>query len=162
MAMTKAEQLEHLQELITVAKDSELGYQTAAEHVDNPHLANVFSEYARQRAGFVEELTLEAARISGDVPVDNGTVKGAVVRGWMNLKSALTGGGPEALVAACETGEDSAEAAFERVVNLGLTGPLRNIVEAQVGKGQGGPLAHVSFEGAASGLTRSNGCDLVQ
>jgi len=92
MAMTKAEQLEHLQELVTVAKDSELGYQTAAEHVDNPHLANVFSEYARQRAGFVEELTLEAARISGDVPAGNGTVKGAVFRGWVNLKSALTGG----------------------------------------------------------------------
>jgi uncharacterized protein (TIGR02284 family) len=52
----------------------------------------------------------------------------------MNLKSALTGGDPGAIVAACETGEDSAAAAFERVVNTDVTGRLRSLVEAQWAK----------------------------
>ena len=52
----------------------------------------------------------------------------------MDLKSAVTGGSPEAIVAACETGEDSAAAAFERVVNLDVTGQTRALIEAQWSK----------------------------
>jgi uncharacterized protein (TIGR02284 family) len=132
--MTKEEQLQHLHDLIAVAKDSELGYRTAAEHVDDPHLAGIFSQYATQRAGFVEDLTAEAARITGELPSESGSVMGAVFRGWMNLKSALTGGGAEAIVAACETGEDSAQAAYERVVNMDVSGKMRSLVEAQWNK----------------------------
>jgi len=132
--MTKGEQLQHLYDLIAVAKDSELGYRTAAQHVDDTHLAGIFQEYAKERATFVEDLTQEAVRLTGDTPGEHGSVAGAVFRGWMNLKSALTGGSPEAIVAACETGEDSAQAAYERVVNAGITGKPRNIVAAQWNK----------------------------
>lgn len=130
--MTKEDQLQQLHELISVARDSELGYQTAAEHVDDIHLVGIFDEYAKQRAGFVEALTKEAARITGDVPSECGTVKGAVFRGWMNLKSAVTGGSAEAIVAACETGEDAAQAAYERVADTPVTGRIRSLVDAQL------------------------------
>ena len=132
--MTNEEQLQHLKDLIAVAKDSELGYRTAAEHVGDTHLAGIFAQYAKERAGFVEELTEEVVRLTGEVPGESGTVMGAVFRGWMDLKSVVTGGGAEAIVAACETGEDSAEAAFERVVNLDASGQMRTIVEAQWNK----------------------------
>jgi uncharacterized protein (TIGR02284 family) len=132
--MTKEEQLEHLNHLIAVAKDSELGYRTAAEHVDDSHLATIFADYAKQRAGFVEALAGEATRLLGDAPSENGTVMGSVFRGWMDVKSALTGGSPSAIVAACETGEDSAEAAYEKVVNLDVSGKMRSLVESQWNK----------------------------
>ncbi len=136
--MTKEEQLQHLQDLIAVAKDGELGYLTAAEHVNDTRLTTVFSEYAKQRAGFVRDLLKEIERITGEPAPDradeSGTVTGSVFRGWMSLKSAVTGGGPAAIVAACETGEDSAEAAFERVVNMDISGQTRTLVEAQWGK----------------------------
>ena len=132
--VNQAEQLQHLHDLIAVAKDSELGYQTAAEHVDDSRLATIFSEYAKQRAGFVRELREEAERLSGEVAEGGGSVTGAVFRGWMNLKSALTGGSAEAIVAACETGEDSAEAAFERVVNMDVSGRMRSLIDAQWAK----------------------------
>lgn len=132
--MTQDDQLRHLHDLIAVAKDSELGYQTAADHVGDSHLETVFSDYAHQRAGFVRDLTAEAERLSGEAPRDTGTVSGAVFRGWMNLKSALTGGSPAAIVAACETGEDAAEAAYEKVVNTGVTGRTRSLVDSQWAK----------------------------
>ena len=132
--MTKDEQLKHLDDLIAVAKDGELGYKTAAEHVDDSRLATVFSEYSKQRGGFVRDLLAEAVRLGGEKPTDAGTVTGTVFRGWMNLKSAITGGGPEAFVAACETGEDSAAAAFESVVNTDVSGETRTLVEAQWSK----------------------------
>ena len=132
--MSDEEQLKHLHDLMAVAKDSELGYRTAAEHVEDPHLAGIFTQYAKERGGFVADLTKEAARLTGEVSGESGTVMGAVFRGWMNLKSAVTGGGAEAIVAACETGEDSAQAAYERVVNMGVSGDVRSVVEAQWSK----------------------------
>jgi uncharacterized protein (TIGR02284 family) len=57
-----------------------------------------------------------------------------VHRGWIDLKAALSGGDGGAIVAACETGEDHTLAAFERVVNVGITGESLTIVEKQYGK----------------------------
>lgn len=132
--MTKEEQLQHLQDLVAVAKDGELGYATAASHVDDTRLATIFAEYAKERARFVRDLQREIERLGGVAPGESGTVTGSVFRGWMNLKSTLTGGGPEAIVAACETGEDSAAAAFERVVNSDVSGETRSLIEAEWAK----------------------------
>jgi uncharacterized protein (TIGR02284 family) len=127
--MINDEVYSHLKDLIAVARDSELGYRTAAEHVADSHLKTIFGEYAKQRGKFVQEL-----REQGELPDEGGTVGGAVFRGWMNLKSAVTGGGAAAIVAACETGEDSAAAAYERVVNTPISGNVRSVVEAQWAK----------------------------
>ena len=132
--VTKGEQLHHLEDLIAVAKDSELGYETAAAHVGDDRLATIFADYAKQRAGFVKDLKDEVARETGEVPADSGTISGTVFRGWMSVKSSISGGSPEAIVAACETGEDSAEAAYERVVNMDVTGRTRSLVDAQWSK----------------------------
>ncbi len=52
----------------------QLGYQTAAEHVDDSHLATIFADYAKQRAAFVEELTAEVRRLDAGQPAKTGTV----------------------------------------------------------------------------------------
>jgi uncharacterized protein (TIGR02284 family) len=119
-----------LNSLIEVCLDGEYGYLTAASDVDNTELAGIFRHYGEQRAKFTRELSAEVVRLGGE-PVDHGTVTGAIHRGWINVKSALTGSGPEAMIAACETGEDSAAAAFEQAVDTNITGETREIVEKQ-------------------------------
>ena len=106
---------------------------TAAEDVRNSQLQSVFSEYAKQRSSGARQLHAEVERLGG-VATDSGTLTAAVHRGWMNLKAALSGGDGGAIVAACETGEDYALAAFERVVDAGITGDSRSIVEKQYEK----------------------------
>ncbi len=128
--MTTEEAIHHLNDLIAVARDGEEGYRNAAEHVNNAHFQTLFAEYAKQRAGFARELRAEVERLGGE-PNDSGTLGAAVHRGWLDLKSALTGGDAGAIVAACETGEDSATAAYERVVNIGISGQTRSLVEKQ-------------------------------
>ncbi len=128
--MTVEETIHHLNDLIEVAFDGEAGYRTAAEHVSDDHFQTVFADYAKQRAGFVRELQAEVRRLHGE-PRDSGTLTAAVHRGWLDLKSALSGGNAAAIVAACETGDDSAQAAYERVVNLDLSGEPRVVVEKQ-------------------------------
>ncbi len=128
--MTNEETIRHLNDLIAVAHDGEEGYRNAAAHVSDMHFQTVFAEYAKQRAGFLRELRAEVVRLGGE-PNDSGTISAAVHRGWLDLKAAVTGGDAMGVVAACETGEDSAQAAYERVVNLDLSGETRSLIEKQ-------------------------------
>ena len=128
--VTTEEAIHHLNDLIAVAYDGEEGYLNAAEHVNDTHFQTVFQEYAKQRAGFVRELQMEVRRLGGEAH-DSGSLGAAVHRGWLDLKSALTGGEAAGIVAACETGEDSAQAAYERVVNVDISGETRTLVEKQ-------------------------------
>jgi uncharacterized protein (TIGR02284 family) len=128
--VTAEETIEHLNGLIAVCKDGEHGYATAAEHVRNSELTTVFADYAKQRARFARELQAEVERLGG-VPSDSGTLTAALHRGWIDVKSALSGGDAGGIIAACETGEDSAQAAFERVVNTDISGQSRSLIEKQ-------------------------------
>lgn len=120
----------HLNDLIGVSRDGEEGYRHAAAHVSNSELRSMFEAAAKQRAGFVHELQQEVERLEGK-PADTGTFAAAVHRGWLDVKAAMTGGDAGAIVSACETGEDSAAAAYERVVNTAISGHVRTIVEKQ-------------------------------
>ncbi len=128
--MTIEETIAHLNDLIETCKDGENGYRTAEEQVRNTQLETVFAGYSKQRAQFARELQAEVERLGG-TPTDSGTLAAALHRGWMDLKSALSGGDGASIVAACETGEDSAQAAFEKVVNMDISGETRTLVEKQ-------------------------------
>ncbi|MGI8991469.1 MAG: ferritin-like domain-containing protein [Bryobacteraceae bacterium] len=128
--MTTEDAISHLNRLIETSKSGELGYHTAAANVHNTQLETIFNDYAKQRAGFARQLQAEVERLGG-TSTDSGTLGAAVHRGWMDVKSAVTGGDGAAMVAACETGEDHAAAEFERVVNLDIPGQTRSIVEKQ-------------------------------
>ena len=130
--MTTSDTISHLNELIETCKDGELGYRTAAENVRNTQLETIFSDYSKQRGEFARQLHTEVQRLGGN-SADSGTVGATIFRGWMGVKSALAGGGP-AMIASCETGEDSAAAAFERVVDMDISGPTKSLVEKQYAK----------------------------
>ena len=131
--LTVEETIDHLNHLIGVARNGEEGYRNAAAHVNDDHFQTVFAEYAKQRAGFVHDLQAEVTRLGGD-PSESGTLGAAVHRGWLDVKAALTGGDAAAVIAACETGEDSAQADYERVVNLDISGETRSMIEKQWNK----------------------------
>jgi uncharacterized protein (TIGR02284 family) len=128
--MTAQQTIAELNGLIKTCKDGELGYRTAAADVRNTELETLFTESGKQRGRFARDLQAEVERLGGK-PEDSGSVTGALLRGWMDLKSALTSGSAAAIIASCETGEEAALAAFEWVVNLNISGPARVLVEKQ-------------------------------
>ena len=120
-----------LNELIETCLDGENGFRTSAEELKDANVTRLFSSYAQQRAEFAEELKREVRRLGGD-PDKSGHVTGAVHRGWINLKAALTGHDTHAVVAEAERGEDVAKAAFEKAIDSGdLPIETRQIVERQ-------------------------------
>ena len=129
-SVTPEDRIGYLSELIETSKDGELGYRTAAEYVRNTQLQTIFQDYARQRARFIQQLQSEIERLGG-TPATSGSLTGALHRGWIDVKSALSGGDGGPIVAACEAGEDAAAGAYERVLNSNLAGETRVLVERQ-------------------------------
>jgi uncharacterized protein (TIGR02284 family) len=60
----------------------------------------------------VNELQAKVRSLGGD-PERRGSVSGSLHRGWVNLKSTITGMSEEAVLAECERGEDVAKRAYE-------------------------------------------------
>jgi uncharacterized protein (TIGR02284 family) len=119
-----------LNRLIETSRNGELGYADAATLVKDTHIQSILEGYAKERAGFVRALKAEVEKLGG-TPADAGSVGAALHRGWMDLKSAVTGGNSNAILAACETGEDSAWTHYKHVVDSDISGASRSIVEKQ-------------------------------
>jgi uncharacterized protein (TIGR02284 family) len=52
-------------------------------------------------------------------------------RGWINLKSAITGGDKHAILAECERGEDSAVEEYKKALDDGLSPTAQELVLRQ-------------------------------
>src|SRR5919106_5002356 len=107
MSHKNSQTIELLNELIVTCKDGEKGYREASEGIQNPFYRMLFGEYSRQRSKFASELQAQVVMLGGQ-PDRKGTVKGALLRGWMNLKTAIAGHDDDLIVAECQRGEDLA------------------------------------------------------
>jgi len=124
-------QNEVIDDLIETLKDGQEGFKQAAESVKNPQLKSLFNDYAQQRARFIVELRSKAQTPDEREPDVSGSATGALHRGWINLKSALSRGDDHAILAECERGEDSAVEEYQKALNDGLSAPVREIVSRQ-------------------------------
>ncbi|MBA1199854.1 PA2169 family four-helix-bundle protein [Pseudomonas plecoglossicida] len=126
-----------LNDLIEYSKDGEKGFKTSAEDVKNPELKAFFVKRAAGCATSAAELQSEVRRLGGD-PETSTSVSGDLHRGWVNLKSMLTGKDDEAILNEVERGEDHALKAYkearEKLVKLGRTATdsSYNLVETQL------------------------------
>jgi uncharacterized protein (TIGR02284 family) len=120
-----------LNNLIETCKDGQNGFQTAAEGVKRSDLKTLFGQYSQQRAQFAGELQNEVLRLGGD-PAETGSVAATLHRGWINIKSAVTGEDENAIIAECERGEDSAFANYkDALTDENLPSDIRAIIERQ-------------------------------
>src|SRR6266513_4061428 len=124
-------QNEIIDNLIETLKDGQEGFKQAAESVKDPQLKSLFSEYSQQRAHFAVELRSKAQSPDEQDSKISGSAAGALHRGWINLKSAITQGDDHAILAECERGEDAAVEEFEKAINDNLSAPVGEIVSRQ-------------------------------
>jgi uncharacterized protein (TIGR02284 family) len=119
-----------LNNLIETCKDGENGFRTAASGVKNGELKMLFNLYSQQRAQFAAELQAEVRSLGGD-PEETGSVAASLHRGWINIKSAVTGEDEGAVVSECERGEDAAVENYQEALNETLPANVLAIVERQ-------------------------------
>ena len=119
-----------LNQLIQTCKDGEEGFQAAAAGVDDLNLQRLLESYSQQRSEFAAELQLEVERLAQD-PARSGHISASLHRGWMNIKSVVTGRDEAAIIAECERGEDVAVSAYQEALDSALPQDLRAVVERQ-------------------------------
>ncbi|KUG07746.1 ferritin-like domain-containing protein [Solirubrum puertoriconensis] len=141
MAAINSDAARAFNDLVEINKTGAKGYQEAAEGVSNPQLKSELSRLSQQRAQFASELEQTARQMGVDVTNDN-TVEGvvadaaaAVHRGWINLKSAITGQNDSAILGECETGDQVALQAYETALkSQSLSGQASSIIQKQHGE----------------------------
>ncbi|MBV9242851.1 MAG: PA2169 family four-helix-bundle protein [Acidobacteria bacterium] len=116
--------------LIETCRDGQEGFQQAAEAINDSELKTLFYEYSQQRAQFGAVL-MELVRELGGDPAHSGSTAGALHRGWMDLKGAITGGSEESILNECERGEDSAKDAYKDALEKNLPSNIADVVRQQ-------------------------------
>lgn len=120
-----------LNDLIKIAKDGQEGFRSASENVRDSSLKTVFSGYSLQRAKFAGELQQLVIHL-GEKEEKKSDLIGAVHRGWINLKGAITKGDDHAILSECERGEDAAVDAYKHALeNDDLPRNIRDTLTAQ-------------------------------
>lgn len=129
------EVVEVLNDLIDTCRDGERGFRTSAEQAEAGELQSFLARRATDCATAATELE-QAVRSFGGEPRDGGTVAGALHRGWVAIKSALSSNDDKAVLVECERGEDVALAQYRKALEKPLPSAVRALVERQANGAQ--------------------------
>lgn len=128
--MTNDNIISTLNGLIETCKDGQTGFKEAAEGVEKSDLKTLFYECSQQRSQFAGQLQAKVRELGGD-PEKDGSFSGTLHRGWINIKSAVTGQDETAILNECERGEDAAVKAYKNALEEDLSADVRSIVQEQ-------------------------------
>lgn len=119
-----------LNDLIKISKDGELGFLQAAENVQDQKLKSIFQEKAEGCRQAIHTLQSHINDL-GSEATDTGSMLGAMHRGWVNVKSILTGYDDHAILIECKRGEDEAKKTYENALKENLPEDIRTTVQHQ-------------------------------
>jgi uncharacterized protein (TIGR02284 family) len=119
-----------LNELIETCKDGANGFRAAADAVSRADAKALFTSRVPIIERSAAELQAEVRRLGGD-PETSGSVAGAMHRGWMDLKAAVSSRDEAAILTECERGEELAVTKYEDALKADLPLQTRSLVEAQ-------------------------------
>lgn len=119
-----------LNDLLEISRDGEQGFERAAKEVEDSAVKSVLAECAQNCRSGAQELADEVRRLGGD-PDKGGTMAGALHRGWVNVKSTVTGHDTKAVLNECERGEDYAKARYAKALEKELPDEVKTLIEHQ-------------------------------
>jgi uncharacterized protein (TIGR02284 family) len=119
-----------LSDVLRACEDGERGYRAAASDVTDPGYQLIFTRDAKERAAFAAALR-QVVLPDASALVCDGSALGALHRGWLDAKSAVTGGKPKAVLAECQRGEDRALELYRAALHADLHPELRETVQEQ-------------------------------
>ncbi len=130
MAMRNDDVIQHLNSLIETCKDGEYGFETCATHAQSQDLRALFSDRANQCRRSAEALQRLVVQYGGSAESD-GSASGAAHRGWVAVRSWVSGTTDRAILEECERGEDFAVNRYREALKVGLPEDVQRMVQAQ-------------------------------
>ncbi len=129
--MEKDDVVDTLNTLIETCKDGEYGFNTSAEHVRSANLRQTFTARALECREAALELQKLVRQYGGEAE-DEGSVSGAVHRGWVAVRGVLAGYSDLAMLEECERGEDAAVARYRKALEKNLPADVLLVVQRQL------------------------------
>lgn len=124
------EAIDVLNDLLECSRDGEYGFRASAEQAKSSDIKTLLMRRANECQEAALELQREVTRLGGK-PADGGTAAGALHRGWVAVRTALTKYDDKAVLEECERGEDSALAQYRKASKKTLPADVRALVERQ-------------------------------
>lgn len=129
--MSNEKNISLLNELIETSRDGVEGFKKCAEDAHDPQLKIYFQDRAKSCEEAVRTLS-EKVREYGGEPDKSGTIKGALHRGWIDFRTALTNKDNLAVLEECERAEDIALAAYKDALKEEMPENLRSLITQQL------------------------------
>lgn len=120
-----------LRDLVECCKDGEYGFRECAEQADRADLKTTFLQRADDCRAAAVELN-ELIRQCGGSPESGGSAMGAIHRGWVAVKAALSTYDDKAVLNEAERGEDNAVSRYRKALEKPLAPHIRQVVERQM------------------------------
>lgn len=89
MTLSREEMVARLSKLITLNKDSAKGFIRAENDAESESLSDWFNRLAGERAELVDDLQKAIGGLGAEAD-EEASAAGALARGWLNIKSAMT------------------------------------------------------------------------
>jgi uncharacterized protein (TIGR02284 family) len=128
--MPNDDTIDTLNRPIEISKDGEYGFCASAEHLRNTQIQALFLARAEECRLAAADLGSAVVRLGGEAE-DSGTAKGAMHRGWVSVKSALSSYTDLAILEEVERGEDAALAAYRKAIRSDLPTEVLWLVQRQ-------------------------------
>lgn len=130
MEITK--NVQTLNELISILDDGRVGYTNAAENCENGIIKAEFLASARERSLMIVQLQDEVNSLGQSTNATDGPL-GAIHRAWIDFKTLLTGHDTNAIIEACETGEEYAIEKYKSALdNDFISHSSRAVIKSQL------------------------------
>lgn len=129
--MSNEKNISLLNGLIETSRDGVEGFKKCAEDAHDPQLKIYFQDRAKSCEEAVRTLS-EKVREYGGEPDKSGTIKGALHRGWIDFRTALTNKDNLAVLEECERAEDIALAAYKDALKEEMPENLRSLITQQL------------------------------
>lgn len=122
--------IDTLNELIETCKDGEYGFRACSEQAKSHELKSMLASRASECRSAAQQLQALVLRMGGKAE-DDGSMLGAMHRGWVSVKAKMSSYDDLAVLEECERGEDAALETYREAMKEDLTPEARTLVDQQ-------------------------------
>jgi uncharacterized protein (TIGR02284 family) len=123
--------IDTLKDLVECCLDGEYGFRECAAQVQGEDLRVVLLQRGHDCRRAAQELNEQISALGGRIE-EHGSAVGAMHRGWVAVKSALTTHDDETMLEECERGEDNAVARYRKALTKPMPAGVKLVVERQM------------------------------